>query len=664
MIAMKTKTKIKIAGAIFLTFIIAFVLGKGSLLKTSEHDRLEVSKEETAKKPAMWTCSMDPQIKLPNPGQCPICAMDLIPMEKSSDDEEGPRELSMSEAAVKLAEIQTAKVERKSVEKEVHMMGKVAFDETKLSFITAWVGGRIDRLYVDYTGIQISKGDHLVDLYSPELLAAQEELLQAKDTLAKIDQSEVTIVKSTTRALYKSARKKLRLWGLTQEQIQAIEDRGTIVEHMTIRSPVGGIVIHKNGTEGMYVKTGTKIYTIADLSKVWVKLDAYESDLQWIRYGQAITFTTKAYPGREFHGKIVFIDPVLNEKTRTVKVRVNVPNDDMSLKPGMFVSAIVRSKIAAQGKAIEAELAGKWICPMHPEIVKDALSACDICGMPLVKAEDLGYVVAKEEALPLVIPATAPLLTGKRAIVYVRLPGDKPIFEGRQVVLGPRAGDDYVVLSGLAKGEAVVVNGAFKIDSAMQLQAKPSMMSPEGGQTAPGHHHAGMSSKMPPMQKAQESVSNRHKKSNVSITKFLDIYTKLQAALADDDPTHLAHLAADLEKNLPNEEADADLQKYLNTLKEKARALAEVTTEDIEDYRRLFGPLSEAVIVLLETDAYEGRALYMMHCPMANHNAGARWLQKTPQLANPYFGASMLQCGSQVGVFSDQPEAPSQQDGE
>jgi len=416
----------------------------------------------------MWTCSMHPQIRQPAPGKCPICAMDLIPVDTGPI---GLREIEFSEEAAKLMEIETSIVERKFVTAEIRMVGKIDYDETRVKNITAWVSGRIDRLYVDFTGITVSKGDHMVYLYSPELISAQRELLLP--------------------SLKDAARKKLRLLGLTAEQIEEIEKTEQPTDHITIYAPIGGVVIERHATEGMYVETGTKIYTIADLSNLWVKLDAYESDMMWIRYGQEVEFTTQAYPGRVFKGTISFIDPVLNDKTRTVKVRVNVDNTEGKLKPQMFVKAIVRSSVAGGGKVMATEMADKWICPMHPDVVKTRAGSCDICGMDLVTTESLGYVkVDTPKEAPLVIPTSAPLITGKRAVVYVQLPDtEKPTFEGREVVLGPRAGEFYIVESGLAEGEIVVTNGNFKIDSALQIQAKPSMMNP-GGEKAPMGHHS------------------------------------------------------------------------------------------------------------------------------------------------------------------------------
>ena len=535
-----------------------------------------------AEGPTLWTCSMHPQIRSTKPSTCPICGMDLIPVAKSSG---GMRTLAVSPEARALMNIETSPVERRYIAHAIPMVGKVDYDETKLGYITAWVAGRLDRLYVDFTGVEVKEGDHMVYIYSEGLYAAQQELIQAL-------KHERQRPAGTTRSgigdinMVASAREKLRLLGLTEDQIKAIETQNTPTDHVTIYSKVSGVVIEKLKQEGERVRLGDRIYTIADLSQVWVHLDAYESDLPWIRYGQDVTVTTEAYPGDEFHGRIAFIQPVLNDKTRTVKVRVNVPNPAGKLKPEMFVRAVVRPKVAAGGRVMDPNLAGKWISPMHPEIVKDGPGTCDVCGMPLVRAESLGYVTAQADTSqpPLVIPQLAALITGSRAIVYVNLPSihsaaepalqtlsaivqegqlDKtreafasytrmldrpydqpgtdyarqlwneyaerlaqhglagqrarsskevarafagietamndareqfappgqPTFEGREIVLGPRAGNHYLVRHGLEEGELVVTKGNFKIDSEIQIQAKPSMMTPEGGGGADGHDH-------------------------------------------------------------------------------------------------------------------------------------------------------------------------------
>ena len=465
------------------TLLVGYWLGGlGEAPAEHKHDE-SVAKAEAGSEG--WTCSMHPQIRLPKFGLCPICNMDLIPID--ADEGGGLRQLVVSEAAKALMDIEVAPVERKFVTASVRMVGKVDYNETNLSYITAWLPGRLDRLFVDYTGVPVRKGDHMVYLYSPELISAQEEFLQATQAVKNISRSESEIMRRITEATAKASREKLQLLGLTEEQIAEIDQTGQVSDHMTIYAPSGGIVIHKNAIEGMYVQTGTRIYTIADLTTVWVKLDAYESDLQWLRYGQQAEFTTVSHPGETFGGVISFIDPVLDERTRTVKVRVNVENSAGKLKPGMFVKAVVRSKVAAGGRIMHADLAGKWICPMHPDVVKTEAGVCDICEMPLVTTESLGYVGDDPDLAekPLVIPAAAALRTGTRAIVYVRMPDtEKPTFEGREIVLGPRAGDYYLVRSGLEEGELVVTRGNFKIDSSLQLMAKPSMMTPDVGGSA------------------------------------------------------------------------------------------------------------------------------------------------------------------------------------
>jgi Cu(I)/Ag(I) efflux system membrane fusion protein len=464
-----------------LVLLAVFTLGRcaGGDQQPAAHSEAEHLGEA---KTQIWTCSMHPQIKLPKPGKCPICGMDLIPLENDSAEDGALRELTVSENAARLMQIETSPAEHRFAQTDVRMVGKVDFDETRTAFITARMPGRLDRLFVDYTGVQVKKGDHLASIYSPELLSAQQELLQAIDSVKALQNSQSALVRNASQSTVEAVREKLRLWGLPAEQIQEIETRGTLTDHLTLYSPVGGVVIHKNAQEGGYVKTGDRIYTVADLSRVWVQLEAYESDLPWLRYGQKVTFTTEAWPGENFEGTIAFIDPVLNAATRSVNVRVNVDNPDLKMKPGMFVRAVAHPVIANDGKVTNPSLAGKWISPMHPEIVKDGPGSCDVCGMPLVRAEELGYVAADEINAPLVIPATAPLLTGTRAIVYVELPGkEKPTYEGREIILGPRAGNVYIVRHGLKAGERVVTKGAFKLDAELQIRAKPSMMTPEGG---------------------------------------------------------------------------------------------------------------------------------------------------------------------------------------
>jgi len=641
---------------------------------------------------------MHPNIKLPKCGQCPICFMDLIPLETGAQ-EEGERVLAMSETAKALADIKTTKAERKFVEAEIRMVGKVDYDETRLAYLTAWVPGRLDRLYVDYTGVPVKKGEHLVYLYSPELYAAQEELLQAVRAAKELKHSDLAGIRKSTEATVEAARERLRQWGLTGEQVAQVERSGKPDDHVTIYAPLGGIVIHKNGFEGMYVQTGTRIYTIADLGQVWVKLDAYESDLTWIRYGQQVEFTTQAYPSRQFVGSVAFIDPMLDSRTRTVKVRLNVDNADGVLKPGMFVRAVLRSKLTGGGHVLAPELAGKWMCSMHPEVVKDTADECDRCQMPLVRAETLGLTgLTKRSVPPLVVPATAPLLTGKRAVVYVKLPGkEKPTFVGREVLLGPRAGDHYLVEEGLKEGDLVVTNGAFKIDSALQIQAKPSMMSadtdaelkqpdPVTNTLCPVMGHAvdpevfveyqgkkvyfccrGCDKKFlasperylgklpqfalaaPAAPKVDEAVPREF---GDQLGAVVRAYLTVQKALAGDDPAGAKKGAGAVQTALAA--VDVKLLKgaaHHEWMQEQA-ALSKASSllaagEAIAGQREAFALLSESLTVALKRfDCTTKQPIALFHCSMAFNNRGASWLQDSEDTLNPYFGASMLKCGT------------------
>ncbi len=473
---------------VVLAFIAGFVISRMTIIAADN----EVSVPDTQEQ--IWTCSMHPQIQQPKPGKCPICFMDLIPVETGSDTPwAAPSRISFSPEAIKLMELQTARVERKFVDAEIRLVGQVDYDETKLKHVTAWAAGRVDRLFVDFAGTEVIKGDHMVRLFSPELISAQAEYLQALKSVENMSENISELIRNSNNATLKAAKEKLVLLGLTERQLKDIQSKGEPIDYLTIYAPVGGIVLEKHVTEGAYVKTGTIIYTIADLSSIWVKLDAYESDVALAAYQQEVEFTVEAYPGEVFKGRITFIAPTLDRKTRTVKLRVNVPNPEGKLKPGMFVRAVVHSKLAQNGVLTDPNLVNKYVCPMHPSIIKNKPGICDICEMDLVTAASRGAAGSNVNKIaPLVIPVSAPLITGKRAVVYVEIPEtEKPTYEGREIVLGPRAGDHYIVKEGLSEGDIVVKKGNFKIDSALQIQAKPSMMSPEEDAVATDHqgHH-------------------------------------------------------------------------------------------------------------------------------------------------------------------------------
>ena len=638
-----------------------------------------------------WTCSMHPQIQQPNPGDCPLCGMDLIPAESGGEHERGARELTLGPYARKLAEVETAPVERRFVTREVRMVGKVAFDETRLSRISAWMPGRIERLYVDYTGIPVREGEHLLELYSPDLITAQEELIQARRSAESVSEgasegasdrvsegaseraSRSAPARSVMRANLEAAREKLRLLGLSDSRIEELERRERPRQTVTVNAPMAGIVVEMQAVTGRYVDTGTPLYTIADLSHLWVMLDAYERDLSWIRYGQQVELTTEAYPGESFTGMIVFIDPVVDPRTRTIGVRVHVDNQSGKLKPDMFVRAKVHAELSEDGLVRQLDLAGKWISPMHPEIIKDEPGTCDVCGMPLVRAEDLGYVEGGDLEAPLVIPASAALVTGERAIVYVADPNEEGRFEGREIVLGPRAGDHYLVREGLAEGEEVVTRGNFKIDSAIQIVAGPSMMNPpEEGEDAAGGGGPGRpgssggapgDGNLTEMERAATREPLDVPASfRESLTPLYDAYFAMQTALSLDDhgdavegAEHLLEAAASVDRGGLSDRAATQWRADRRSLEEVGRRLVE--TEQIEPARRMFEPLSGLVSGLVRSyGSSEDTPILRYHCPMAFDWKGADWLQNRGGTENPYFGSAMYKCGTEEETLWPAPE--------
>lgn len=614
-------------GMVLLVGVVVVAFSFGLMVTGNNDDSTSVATDtqqahasDSASEPTVWTCAMHPQIKLPKPGKCPICFMDLIPLQSSSGDDLGPRQLRMSEAAKGLAQIETTPVRRAVADAQIRMVGRVTYDETRLSYITAWVPGRLDSLYAAFTGTTVTRGDPMVYMYSPQLLAAQEELIQASKAIKSLNNSN-TVLKSTASATLKAARDKLKLYGLTEKQIEAIEASSTAGDHVTITAPVSGTVVVKDAKEGMYVKTGTQIYTIADLSKLWVLFDAYESDLPWLREGQTVNFTARSLPGENFSAKITFIDPILDQSTRTVKVRAVVDNRQGRLKPDMFISGAVKSRLSNQGSVVAASRSG----------VDN----------------------------PLMIPASAPLITGKRAVVYIELPNDDgPLFEGREIVLGPRAGDFYIVKSGLAEGDQVVTNGAFKIDAELQIHAKPSMMFVEGGDNS-GHDHG--NGEIIPAVATTKDVPNEHdmqmsdsRTSMAAVREALapvySSYFNVQRSLASDDPeTALASYKAladalqSVDMGVFGESHGQFMSIYGDMLKQ-ARAGAQ--TADIKGAREVFLQISKAAIQLEKDFGHSGDQYYLTFCPMADNNKGAYWLQTVDTVYNSFYGAAMLRCGS------------------
>ncbi|MHC5026605.1 MAG: efflux RND transporter periplasmic adaptor subunit [Planctomycetota bacterium] len=621
------------AGAALVLIVLALIIGYRIGRPAPEPVEATDTGAADSGEPQTYTCSMHPTVRLPDPDtKCPICFMDLIPVVEGAGSE---TQLVLSEDAARLSGVETARVSRFFPMANVRLYGKLAYDETSVARISAYFPGRLDRLFVNYVGVPVARGDHLAEIYSPQLLAAFEELRQAH---LAVDQSVTTseIVRSSTERTLAAAREKLRLLGLTGEQVAAAERGERSSDKLTIYTPIGGVVTHLAAREGDYVETGDRIATVADLSHLWLDLEAYESQLPMLRWGQAVTFTVEAHPGELFEGRVSFIEPIVDDRTRTAAVRVAVDNLDLELKPGMFATATIRPRVASGGAVLSDELAGRWVGPMHPTIVKDGPGACDVCGMDLVPAESLGVVGDPAEVEePLVIPRTAAMLTGRRAVVYVAVPEtESPTYEAREVMLGPVAGDFYIVESGLNEGDEVVVSGAFRIDSAMQILAKPSMMMPGDGSTTDGESNDGR------VEAPERFVS--------SLTPVYAAYLDAQEALADDDLETYQFAWEDLVAAVGFVEETGVVGEALGAWRRAAVKLTpDGPAESIDDARAAFEHMSNAVIALEATFGHAGRSTWhVAHCPMAFDFKGAVWLQRGETIDNPYFGAEMLRCGT------------------
>ncbi|HET9571622.1 MAG TPA: efflux RND transporter periplasmic adaptor subunit [Bacteroidales bacterium] len=384
----------------------------GWLLFHSPSTKPAVHQHDEAKK-EIWTCSMHPQIKSDKPGLCPICAMDLIPLVTGGGSSMDSTALYLTTEAIQLANISTSVVSHSAPVKELRLFGKVQADERLLESQTAHIPGRIEKLFVSFTGENVRKGQTLALINSPDLISAQEELLETAKSSA--DQPEI----------FEAAKDKLRQWKLSEAQISQILRSGKVKNNFEVLAGSSGIVTSKRVNSGDYVNPGSVLFEIANLSNVWVMFDAYESDLPFLKVGNSITFSLQALPGSNFTAKIKFIDPVMDAANRVAKVRVEINNSAGKLKPEMFATGIVQASLNQ---------------------FKDKL----------------------------VIPSTSVLWTGKRSVVYLKQSDGS--FKMREIELGPMLGNSYVVLDGLADGDEIVTEGTFSVDAASQLEGKPSMM--------------------------------------------------------------------------------------------------------------------------------------------------------------------------------------------
>lgn len=570
------KNLIKKIKYIFPSIVIGLFFGwlffSGGSSSGDEHNH----RTENTQTDEHWTCSMHPQIDESEAGQCPICGMDLIPKNTVQSDEEiiGEDEILMTQSAIKLADIQTYTVEKGIPKKNVYLLGKAQADERKIAELTARFSGRIEKLYVNFTGQNVKKGQRLATIYSPELVIAQKEL------------TEAMAFKNSNPSFYTAARNKLKLWDLSDKQINDIEKRGKPKLYFDILSPISGTVTVRHVALGDYIKEGNALFQVVDLTKIWVLFDAYESDLPWLKTGDNVNFVFQSLPGKKFNAKITFIDPFIEAQTRVAKVRVEIKNPKFKIKPEMFADGIVQSEISGESNDI-------------------------------------------------LIPKSAVLWTGKRSVVYVKVPNRKNMsFKMRMVNLGPEAGNFYVVNSGLKEGELIAVNGVFKIDAAAQLAGIPSMMNPGEDTNNKNNYRI-----------------NTPKKFVVQVNSLLSSYLKMKDNFFAADREKASTQAENILKNLTKVDmellkGDAHMywMKQAKIIKQNTKTIVEA--KNIDTQRKAFKPLSQAMIDVFKSFGLENETVYIQFCPMFDNNQGGFWLSTQKQIANPYFGNLMPTCGS------------------
>ena len=385
-----------------------------------------------------WVDPMNPSHRSDKPGKAPD-GMDLVPVyaeEAGGAEALPPGTVKMSPRKQQLIGVQYGEVFEQPLSKTIRAVGRLAHDETRIARINTKISGWIDQVYVDFTGKLVKKGQPLISLYSPDLVSAQQELLIAKKAKDTLGSSRFRDASTSSIALYESARERLRLWDISEGQINQIEKAGVPSKTLTLYSPINGFVIMRSAYKGMRITPEMELYSIADVSTIWVLADVYEYELPMIQLGQTATMTLSYYPGETFVGKVTFIYHDLDPTTRTLKVRLEFSNPKFKLKPDMYAN--VELKI------------------------------------------DYGKKLA--------IPREAVLDSGSEQMVFVALEGG--YFEPRKVTLGAQVGNQFVVLAGLKPGERVVTSANFLIDSESQLK------SALGGMGAGAH--AGHGGEAPP----------------------------------------------------------------------------------------------------------------------------------------------------------------------
>lgn len=524
----------------------------------------------------MWTCSMHPQIMQPEPGDCPICGMDLIPAESGADGL-AMNEIKMTENAMALANIQTTIVGNGTMSEGdgmISLSGKIDTNEENNAVQASYFDGRIERLNVNYEGQKVNRGQTLATIYAPNLVAAQQELL----TTASLKESQPE--------LYKAVRNKLKNWKLSESQIDAIESFGNVRDNFPIYATVSGTVSEVMAREGDYVKQGQPILKVSNLNSVWAEFDAYENQISDLKVGQKIKVVTNAYANKEFDATVSFIDPILNNATRTVTVRATLKNTDDLFKPGMFVTGKLKGEMMMTNEAIT-------------------------------------------------VPASAVMWTGERSLVYIKTNPNEPVFEMREVTIGNRNGENYAVTEGLQNGDEIVTNGTFTVDAAAQLQGKNSMMNQGKKEDA----------MMPMSEKEMEFSENFQRQ----FKQALKPYLQMKDALVASDANQVSAFAKATSVSLKSADIKSLGSMEQSHIKKSIEMLDAIAANDnLENQRDHFVILNENMVPIAMSVNGTDAMLYVQKCPMANNNKGAVWLSTEKEIRNPYYGDAMLTCGSVI----------------
>lgn len=408
------KTSLLVIASIILGVIIgSFFFGHSDSSATKSNESIESVKEQ------IYTCSMHPQIRQNKPGVCPICSMELIPVVEEKHEMDS-NAVVMTPSAYALASIQTKVVSQKQMKKKIDLLGRVQADERLISSIAARFGGRINSLAINYTGQPVKKGQIIGTIYSPELIRAQQELIDARE------------YKESNNGLYQAVKEKLLLWDITPDQIDLIEKKAEPIINFDILAPISGIITRKEVKEGDYIKEGSPLFEITDFSKVWIVFEAYEKDLPWIKIGDKVEYSIQALPNKLYKGVVNYVDPYIDETRRIARVRIEATNYDNALKPEMYTRGVLLSNKSSHSKQ-------------------------------------------------LFIPKSSVLWTGEKSLVFVKKADeDNIVFIPKMVHLSTDFGDSYLIASGLNEGDEIAINGVFKIDASAQLAGKVSMMNSEG----------------------------------------------------------------------------------------------------------------------------------------------------------------------------------------